>query len=446
MHHTIRASILIVAAMVGSALVLLGLIWMATTMSILASEPADFLPSSQTEVLVHMPTEADLKFWGERYPFLQELNPESLYAFAVVAVGDTKEVIAFHTDTSQPHTIGHFGIQVSNETVLPLLTSQRHTLGKYAVYKTMRTSLAAKTPWTFVRMTPASSYELRSIQTLFMGKERELGYSLSPSALRLMHVQQENPLLADMATTVPYASERILAINIANAPQKWSTWKETMTTSDSIVTEGLLRSLTSHLGSNVSFTFDILPLLQQPSVLQVSASGGILSTLLSGSMDNREHLNAIMERLHASYAQTLQSTRVTKRVLDKRFSSIDLRYDKKSILYMYEPLYGWSVTSTSVAPGEHGLFTAVKGSQYIMTERRSTMLSALQQTDTLVATAHILPKRLATALQIHLPDISTMLMSLREAPLTISSLRTNDLHIWNLESPEISLKLLDSLL
>lgn len=445
MKRIVRPAIMIVAAMLGSAAMLTALISIAGSMSIYASEPADFLPIKQTKLLIHKPTAVDIKRWGDEYPFMHTVDQSTLAALAVVTMNNAETgVIAFHHDTSMDHSVGPFGIQVSNPLVLPHLQAQQTSLGKHETYRAFKKVHAQDDSWTYLQKQSQVVADTHLLSSLLRSTASAFAFTQMSDIQVLQQRQSLLPPPGEASTSIPHVEYRLFALSMGNAHEGFVRWKTRLPSENVAIVEGLLRSTIAFLGSNVSFDYDILPLVTKPSVLQAATMSGSTTLLLSGSMDDKTTLNEILERMHESYGKTLTTTRVTKRVLDKRFTTVDLRHDDSMIETAYEPVGDWAVVSTTEVKSATGLFTATQGNMFMVAQRKDVLLSALNARDTLQP-PYTADTGTLTAVFESKQGVLTDLLSINEA-ISFASIWRNGLSEWVLQSPENSFKLLDSLL
>jgi hypothetical protein len=133
-----------------------------------------------------------------------------------------------------------------------------------------------------------------------------------------------------------------------------------------------LQSLaTSHLqhlfGNDTSLTYDLLPLLEQPTTFHgMQYTGATLRLLVEGSVQNPEELNRHLARLHESVAQSLPRATVEKHTFARGFSMTLIRRIETPLTEEKE-INGWSVRITAPPDTqETGLATAVRGTTFLL--------------------------------------------------------------------------------
>ena len=457
MKHIVRSAVLIVAAMVGSAIVLAVLMEAAKNLSLLSNLPADFLPAEATILLLHQPTDKTTAFWSERLT-LKDVSQEVEAIAYVQLPSSTKGSVVFtrnSADTSR--TLGVYGIDISDQLLLPVLGAQPTALGKENVYRAFKRSIPTNIPWVYATRTMLSEqniFGLRVLQNLLLGTGKEFGYTVNENRAQLLRSKTERPW-REAPKEVPHLENRIFALSFINGADAFTQWKHALKAKDETVLESVLRSFTSKFGTSVSFTYDILELTKEPGALQLTQTGGSIVTVLSGAHAKGSTLNRIIDTLHQSFEATLPTTRVTSRILDQRFSTTDLRHDESIIQKSTEQIQDWWITGTRHIDQPNGLFTATRNNQFIISTNKAILLAALQTNDTLITEPRLGTRtsegfvdtaKLAASIKEILPKEAAILDTLGTEPLLFFSEWKADVQSHTIQLPENSYQLLDSLL
>lgn len=459
MKHVIRPAALIVAAMVGSAIVLVLIIGVTKSLTVFSGTPADFLPTSQTDLVVHTPSADTLNRWKAVVSPPKSLLPENIHTIAHIR-SDTEltGTVTFTKDAGQAgHSIGVYGIEVSDPLLLPLITTQANALGKGAVYQALQKRMRETLSWVYVSRSLLGTPDNMTVRTLraaLLGKASHFAYASNANHI-VLAMHRPDRLWQTVSPAVPHASGKVLAWNYANGAQAWHNLRTTLSKNDAAIAEGLVRAFVAKLGTNVSFTHNILPLVEQPGTLQLTQTGGSLHILLSGSHPRTDALNTHLETLHSSYASTLPTTRITHRVLDQRFSSTDLRHDEEVIVQTEEQIGEFRVTGTRHADDADGLFTAVRGTDFLISTDKQVLLYALtgsapllqaEGSGTRTGELYLQPTTMAPLVKSVLPELSAMLEAMGTRPLFFFSEWKADVQSHTIRLPENATQLLDSLL
>ena len=138
-------------------------------------------------------------------------------------------------------------------------------------------------------------------------------------------------------------------------------------TPDQELRAALFQNEVEHLlGNDVNLRFELLPLLQKPSSLElVIASGSIVQFDLEGTMRNSEFLKLTIERLHKSVRTLLTNTAIERRNFEQGFSALIARVSDKAVVTQTKDSNGWQTVETLTASGT-GLFTARWDDRFII--------------------------------------------------------------------------------
>lgn len=136
------------------------------------------------------------------------------------------------------------------------------------------------------------------------------------------------------------------------------------------ILRGMLSARARELaGKDVSFPYDLLPLLQEPAIIAFggrSGTGVALAFALSTSLPTRGEAEHRLESLHESFRRQLQSSRVLRRTLEKGIESATLQIDPSNVLDVRSAQGGWTVRATQEREGSRALMSAVRGREIVL--------------------------------------------------------------------------------
>lgn len=459
MKNMLKPAALIVLAMVAGAIALVALISVAQSVNIYARTPEDFLPERATVLLMKHPTEDAILFWKERIPTIETVQTATAIDVAVIQVDGSEQAIAFSLEDKGEFTAGIYSLSVSDPGIAKHVQLQNMSLKNNDTFKSLRSQVRAKTLWMY--MSPAvfqqkTEVDLRMLHAVLQDNTSPRAVSFEDETVSLS-TPAENTRYAVAPASAPHMENRIFALSFANAADALDVWKKRLTANDAIILESLLRSTIKSLGADVSFTYDVVPLLSEPGVLQISASGSSTTRMLSGTHAHTKKLSDILERMHTSYAATLNATEVTSRVLDARFSTTDLRYNDDMVQKVVEDHDGWFVESTKKTDAEDGLFTAIQGNAFIITDTKAALLDAIRSSDPLpipdtndvgrvTSRLYIEPDAVSHMIRGPLPQLANLLVQWEKQPIEAVSLWHSGVQTFTLRNVRNPFKLLDSLL
>src|SRR3989344_2239469 len=331
MKRLFHSAVLIVAAMVGSVMILVALFSLTQGLGIYGVTPADVLPAQGTLLLLHRPT-----------PKMRELFPAEtaglpLEASAIAFLETSKDLrgaVAFLEEGAKTDRhIGRYGLAVTNPLLLPSITSTQQVLADHPGYRKLRAAVPASSPWIFVTkaMFPEKqTWFERLLSALCTGNAAAVAFvpgetTVQCSFVEAIRTQRQAP--RDIASF----SGSFLTLSFVDARESWNLLQQRLVQNDAMVLEGLLRGALRRFGTQWSMDHDVWPLLTEPGTVHLVASGSTIDIVLEGNVSEAEELLRIVGTLHDSYAATLPSSRITRRTLDKRFFSFDIRSDDTQI-------------------------------------------------------------------------------------------------------------------
>lgn len=372
MNHLLRTAIMIVAAMTASAMILVGLFGMIWNVNLYGKTVADFLPQEGIRAILFYPTKQAI----QEFQLLED-SPSSAEA---IVIFKNYETVQF-TKNADPkdESIGPYNIQVSNKAALGKIQEYDRPLQADETFKALQTYQGPEAQWTYLPLSSlpqSTDLFTRVLRTLLTGRSTSIALQHRANGLSILR-PEEHTTHVKAPVSIPEMPDALLQGTFGNAQASLVSLLENLSQEDAIVLEGLLSNAITTFGEGVSFRYDILPLLEEPSSIQLSNSGGTLHVLLSGSMNRVKMLHTILDRLHTEFARTLPSSTITKRILDKRFSSIDIRHDVRSIEQSQSTVDGWLVHQTTLAGNAKGLTTATQGNRFLLGTTTQGVLHAI---------------------------------------------------------------------
>src|SRR3989344_3137141 len=158
MKRLFHSAVLIVAAMVGSVMILVALFSLTQGLGIYGVTPADVLPAQGTLLLLHRPTPK----MRELFPAETAGLPAEASAIAFLETSkDLRGAVAFLEEgTKTDRHIGRYGLTVTNPLLLPSINSTQQVLADHPGYRKLRAAVPAtvareatwpaSSPWIFV--------------------------------------------------------------------------------------------------------------------------------------------------------------------------------------------------------------------------------------------------------------------------------------------------------
>ena len=412
-----RSAILIVAAMLGGAVVLVIILTATHFLTLYARVPADVLEAEGTIAVFH-----DMQppaFLGDRFPVLVRNGAES-----TALTGTLQDPVALWFWNKETHPemdgtdAGPFIVAQSNESKPAL--EPAFSLARSEPYRLYAATMQ-NTPWVYLQRSmlpePATLFDRILFAGLFPPSVPALGIGQTPSGWSLLRpagldragLRPAGPAHARLTAEPRPLQGAFAMLSLAEPLRVWERLQNAENGSLGPILEGLLRqSVRTIFGSTASMQYDVLPLFAKPSTLQLSTSGAVSIVLLEGSVADAALLPEQMNTLHASFRTDLPTASTVRRVLDDRFTSTDIRDDPAVILESQTIRGAWTVRATQHREHSTGLFTAVYDTSFLISNNEAVLLAALTtepvKTAALTAAGMIDRSALAEYLSSRLPQ------------------------------------------
>jgi len=157
--------------------------------------------------------------------------------------------------------------------------------------------------------------------------------------------------------------ETIALVSVSHLNTFWKGAQVTLTPETRTIVESLLRTFVyGTFGENIGLESHLLPLIGGRMILHTTKSGAIL--MGEGALEKE------LTALHEAFRETLSTVRVTSRVLDKRFSAIDVRHDPSLIAQEKSRRHYWKIRETRHRESGEGIFTARQTSRFLLTTNK----------------------------------------------------------------------------
>ena len=341
----------------GFRLYLLGLLAFILALSTLAAawflfprpsfQPSDLVPAKRTVAFAEHVTVKEKHILLSMMPWVTEipLEQEPVTIALLTADDGTVGWILFRAT-------GEERMEASDPALLSLLRSAP-SLTSDPLFVSLRPSIQRSTPWAFVRAAPAPLL-LPAFAVSIAKNRTEISLPIAP----------RNPSMT-LQTAATAAFERpAYVVQNANLEELLAAFSSKVDENRLPALRTLLQGwLTERLGKDFSLTYDVLPALGKGAVaLSVSQEG---VWLLEGEGDDTEKLRNLLPVLHASFAKSFPNVIRTERSFDKRFPYVGVRLGKT--VETTKNTGGWEVRTTTQESSSGGLFSALRGGRFILT-------------------------------------------------------------------------------
>ncbi|MFA6259204.1 MAG: hypothetical protein WCX29_01180 [Candidatus Peribacteraceae bacterium] len=367
---TIRTAAIITMGLAGSGAVLAIIIMTTHMLTLQTRYVSDVLPSDKTVLLIHRPLEQNLK------PFSAWFSPETLAHLPSgtegLALLQTEEgtvgaavLVRSNTQNSDAIALPPFTAYTSNAAIAHILQSTYTPLTRNETYTALRTNKKPTTPWTYmdtallVQKKPANA-----LTTAVLGSGSHIG--IEQRAENTI-VQIVGAFAAPPALSAPAHSACIATCIRGNVAWAWHAIQTHLTEEEANILQSIaMQWFVQAFGENVSWTYEILPLLTKGALqVELPASGSLLT--IEGTAASEKAAATLAERLHQSHAERYVPTEVQKTLLDERFPVQDIRIAEKQ-----EPIMShsnsWRIQQSGNAVEKTLLITAVRGSNFIVSQ------------------------------------------------------------------------------
>ena len=332
MASLLRRSILIVAAMIGCAALLSAVILFAVSLTVYGIRPAELLPASRTIAVMESGNDALSEVWNR---FIAPVRKRPGATIAAVTEADgTLGTIAFERKTggqTGTDTIGAYSIFASSPSLRVIVGRNKESVAALPAYRALQSTIKRGTPWIFLgqmRIAHPKNFLDRFLFALSLRDARSLAVAETGSGWVIRTYADRSNHTTIEAPELPNLPHRIFALSASEPMRMWKDFLQHADRETTVATEGILRErVRREFGDTVSPDYDMLPLLQGPAAFSLAQSGSQLTFLLAGTAPSSAECKKSLGRIHASFAASIPATRVTKRTLDRQFTSIDIRDD-----------------------------------------------------------------------------------------------------------------------
>lgn len=377
MPHLLRTAIMIVSAMIGSAIVLAGLIVIVGNLTTYGSTPADFLPAEQTVAIFHHANQDTIAKWSPHFPALSEVPYETDAIIAVLQNDDSTFSAAIFKE-SDAATLGQYQVSFTNANIEPLIKKQQERVSNIASYKALQQEHGID-PWVYIKASalPAPNGLRNTIEhALLYEDDQHISIQEDGNHFRVSKEKIHNFIHAPLTSAT--LANTIFKASVAEPVSVWSAIHQLLPSKDVIILDGILRQKLTKWGTDISLEHDMVSLLSEPSTFHITETGGVLNIFIEGSMKNTQDRDRILDRIHNSLMSTLPATTITSRVLDKRFTAVDIRSDKSLIEDSQSRNGDWVIRKTQLQESNHGVISATRKEYFLLSSNMELLNEAIE--------------------------------------------------------------------
>ncbi|MDA1208710.1 MAG: hypothetical protein O2904_01615 [bacterium] len=397
-HH--KFGILMTAVM-GSLAMTAILAITVKTITQLDKQPSDLLPGKQTIAVFHLPEWETLQQFSPWFPELDRIISTPVpRTIAIVDTGKSHEIIEFSRSQEMQKgdgiQMGTYAVQGSPE-ALELLKSSEPRLAKDTVFQTLSASVGQQGSWVFVRregIPKPSSIHQDLRYSIILANSTAIAISQNANTRTIARLSEPEP--SGITTPLPTSPtfQTILTLSLRSLSDFWKDTLLHLEKGNQSIVLGIVKQrLHTVFGPSVSLEYDILPLLENTTIIHMTQSGSIPFIQIAGTSNNIQQTIATMDRMHEGMRSQLPNIRVQSQMFDGRFWHSDIRSDHSAIEQKTITQDQWQIRSTHTKDAVTGLFTATYRDQFIVSNTEvqlredPRLLLSLPETPTLLRSA-----------------------------------------------------------
>ncbi|MDD5470171.1 MAG: hypothetical protein PHO92_05245 [Candidatus Peribacteraceae bacterium] len=395
----VRTAAIITLALLGSAAIL-ALLTIATGFLTVQSKTAsDVLPARETVLLIEQPSQETIDQFGQWFPRLKGIAiPPSSEAAALVRLPNgATELLIFARAHGQQETAEEllgtfppFVVLASSQEALTLVRETKGVLSQFKPFQQLVRVRARDGQWTYLRtdaLPAAAGTTEQLMRHLLFGQDRFAAITQQTDSVQIDTTDQQPPAIKYLATPPETWSmaNPILAIAVHDLAAAFRGALQQFPAEEQAVLQAILaQRIRAALGPDVSMEFDLLPLLENETMIALSRNGsGALAFAIRGETKRAEQAMDLLRILQESAGNTLRGTEVRTRLFDGRFPAKDIRLAQQEQPEPAKTENGWHVWRGRTADETAPLIGAVKGRTFVLsndTASAEALLAASQGT------------------------------------------------------------------
>lgn len=384
----LRATLITSLALLGGALLVSVLTVMITSLKTYTLTPADLLPAKETLILFSSADDALLRQYEPWLPIIKNLPAAEIpRTVAIVQVPDEGKVLVIFARRPvvadalpsgsrwTTHEVGPLLVAASSPAIFSLLDAPTQPLHSSESFTLLSRGVTDQQPWIFVQRallpTPETLMDA-VLDTILLQKVTHLGiFPRSGSSERLSKTGSGMIVrlfpASDIARSLPLPPPEetsSLSLALSNPKQTFlDVQKQLSQTNHVLLMTRVPTFLSTIFGDDLSFEYDVLPLLSRPARLSIaSTASGTSSLLLQGSASDAA---ARIAQLHEAFRGSRTTARTITRTFDGRYTFRNIRDDTQALTDEYVPVGGMQMHKT-VHTRQGAFCSALQGENFIL--------------------------------------------------------------------------------
>ena len=417
---------LVFVAFVAAAASIIALLFLVFPKSTFEDTPADLLPRDATLALLEEITPRELQTWSEILPVLQNVPPTPKQGSSVALFENGWAILQPRTaEVPGAKTIGQFSVQEYPPELFTLIERGSDRLSSLPTLR--RSTLPGASQRIYIRKDLLPSSHTLGDDLLRIFVKNTPGIALHSSASGAVLVWENTSQQGETFSPWVSAPDADGFLALRNAEQHWTQVIDALPSETARILSSLAEtSVHEHFGGDISWTFDVLPLLKDHTriVTRRTESGALF--LMEGQHDAP---NAVFARMHKSVEQALPKSMIESNEFDARFSSDRLLADTSKITKKTGKENGWDVQDTTLTNGR-GLVTAIRGKDFLVSNDAEWMRERLKETSPVLQK---LPSQGTSILAGGQADATALRDHFQDSPLLTAILPSGGVFLWSLE-------------
>lgn len=263
-------------------------------------------------------------------------------------------------------------LTASNPTVLDLLATHASTLQNNESFQKLLSTREPASSWMYLR----SAKDTLQLPSPLAAPAAPLSMSLSENGMEIAWIAHthSDPLTIGHKSILKHPA---LTLDAGNVHSFMGNLTRAIHPHESLAYESLMKQwLRKHVGPNLSAEFDVLPLLDNQASLAIGTKDGRTVFVMEGiATDDPSEL---VTALHQGYASTMGLVSREQHVFDEKFTHDSLLIDSSIITHERVNENGWHQERTKNMQTHTGLFSALRGDRFILSNDNTLLEDALR--------------------------------------------------------------------
>ena len=246
------------------------------------------------------------------------------------------------------------------------------SLSKSPKFRSITASLPEDAPFAYLPLNGPVAYDLSLTEYLLTHRYPSKLLTTSANNRAVARVFLVEPTPADAVlpdASLPLLSPTPTLMFALADPVEWYQGYQSLFSADqwALKEAQLTHHIRALLGTDVSWTFDVLPLFRSPSTVALTmGSGGTVTSFFAEGTAKPHDLQRSLPVIESSMRAQLGSSAVSRTTFEDA-EAVVLRHDPDAVTSTEESRQGWSIRSVLSKDSQKGFVSAVRGNRFIIT-------------------------------------------------------------------------------